>query len=59
VRLQADRSATQPACDVDAGERPEDFTPERCAAIVRTAVGDPDLDVEVRSGPGAEHLIGG
>ena len=37
------------ACDVGAGERPEDFTPERCAAIVRTAVGDPDLDVEVRS----------
>jgi 2-polyprenyl-6-methoxyphenol hydroxylase-like FAD-dependent oxidoreductase len=37
------------ACDVDAGERPEDFTPGRCAAIVRTAVGDPDLDVEVRS----------
>ncbi|PRY37470.1 FAD-dependent monooxygenase [Umezawaea tangerina] len=36
-------------CDVEAGERPEDFTPERCAAIVRTAVGDPDLDVEVRS----------
>jgi 2-polyprenyl-6-methoxyphenol hydroxylase-like FAD-dependent oxidoreductase len=37
------------ACDVDAGERPEDFTPERCAAIVLAAVGDPDLDVEVRS----------
>ncbi|GLZ37253.1 FAD-dependent monooxygenase [Actinokineospora sp. NBRC 105648] len=37
------------ACDLDAGERPEDFTPERCAAVVRTAVGDPDLDVEVRS----------
>ncbi|WP_405135603.1 FAD-dependent monooxygenase [Nocardia sp. NBC_01388] len=37
------------ACDIDAGERPEDFTPERCAAIVRSAVGDPDLDVEVRS----------
>lgn len=36
-------------CDVDGGERPADFTPERCAAIVRTAVGDPDLDVEVRS----------
>jgi len=34
---------------VDAAERPEDFTPERCAALVRTAVGDPDLDVEVRS----------
>jgi putative polyketide hydroxylase len=37
------------ACDLDAGERPEDFTPERCAAIVRAAVGDPDLAVEVRS----------
>jgi putative polyketide hydroxylase len=37
------------ACDVDAGERPEDFTPERCVAIVRAAVGDPDLEVEVRS----------
>ncbi|GAA0926446.1 FAD-dependent monooxygenase [Kribbella koreensis] len=37
------------ACDVDAGERPEDFTPERCVAIVRAAVGDPDLAVEIRS----------
>jgi putative polyketide hydroxylase len=37
------------ACDVDAGERPEDFTHERCAAVVRAAVGDPDLAVEVRS----------
>ena len=37
------------ACDVDGGERPEDFTHERCAAVVRVAVGDPDLDVEVRS----------
>ena len=37
------------ACDVDGGERPEDFTHERCAAVVRAAVGDPDLDVEVRS----------
>lgn len=37
------------ACDVDAGERPDDFTPERCVAVVRAAVGDPDLDVEVRS----------
>ncbi|MGW3056754.1 FAD-dependent monooxygenase [Streptomyces goshikiensis] len=36
-------------CDVDGGERPEDFTHERCAAIVRLAVGDPGLDVEVRS----------
>jgi 2-polyprenyl-6-methoxyphenol hydroxylase-like FAD-dependent oxidoreductase len=27
------------ACDVDGGERPEDFTPERCAAVVRSAVG--------------------
>lgn len=37
------------ACDVDGGERPEDFTSERCAAVVRAAVGDPGLDVEVRS----------
>lgn len=37
------------ACDVDGGERPEDFTHERCAAVVRAAVGDPDLEVEVRS----------
>ncbi|MFJ5228295.1 FAD-dependent monooxygenase [Kitasatospora sp. NPDC088391] len=37
------------ACDTGRGERPEDFTPERCAALVRTAVGDPELDVEVRS----------
>ncbi|MGW0934170.1 FAD-dependent monooxygenase [Streptomyces sp. NPDC002666] len=37
------------SCDVDGGERPEDFTPEHCAAIVRLAVGDPGLDVEVRS----------
>lgn len=37
------------ACDVDGGERPEDFTDERCVAVVRAAVGDPGLDVEVRS----------
>lgn len=37
------------ACDIDGGERPEDFTHERCVAVVRAAVGDPDLDVEVRS----------
>jgi putative polyketide hydroxylase len=30
-----------------AGQRAEDFTPERCAALVRTAVGVPDLPVEV------------
>ncbi|MBL0888154.1 FAD-dependent monooxygenase [Myceligenerans indicum] len=35
--------------DVDGGERPEDFTHERCVAVVRAAVGDPGLDVEVRS----------
>ena len=35
--------------DVDGGERPEDFTHERCTAVVRAAVGDPDLHVEVRS----------
>ncbi|WP_033825565.1 FAD-dependent monooxygenase [Kitasatospora sp. MBT63] len=36
-------------CDVDGGERPEDFTEERCVGLVRAAVGDPGLDVEVRS----------
>ncbi|MGO1052443.1 FAD-dependent monooxygenase [Crossiella sp. CA198] len=36
-------------CDIDGGERPEDFTPERCTAVVRAAVGDPGLAVEVRS----------
>ncbi|AXB41370.1 hypothetical protein A4R43_01565 [Amycolatopsis albispora] len=36
-------------CDLDGGERPEDFTPERCTAVVRAAVGDPGLDVEIRS----------
>jgi putative polyketide hydroxylase len=30
-----------------AGQRAEDFTPERCMALVRTAVGLPDLPVEV------------
>ncbi len=30
-----------------AGQRAEDFTPERCVALVRTAVGVPDLSVEV------------
>ncbi|WP_414170167.1 FAD-dependent monooxygenase [Streptoverticillium reticulum] len=29
------------------GERPEDFTDERCIEIIRTAAGDPDLAVEV------------
>lgn len=37
------------ACDVDGGEHPEDFTHERCTAVVRAAVGDPNLEVEVRS----------
>lgn len=30
------------------GERPEDFTPERCVHLVRAAVGVPDLAVELR-----------
>jgi 2-polyprenyl-6-methoxyphenol hydroxylase-like FAD-dependent oxidoreductase len=29
------------------GEKPEDFTPERCQKLVRTAVGVPDLPVEL------------
>ena len=31
----------------DRGQRPEDFTPERCLQIVRTAVGVPGLEVEI------------
>ncbi|WP_369179284.1 FAD-dependent oxidoreductase [Streptomyces mutabilis] len=31
----------------DRGETVEDFTDERCAAHVRRAIGDPDLDVEI------------
>ncbi|MFC5723484.1 FAD-dependent monooxygenase [Streptomyces gamaensis] len=31
----------------DRGEKPEDFTDERCVEIIRTASGLPDLDVEV------------
>ncbi|SFB33031.1 2-polyprenyl-6-methoxyphenol hydroxylase [Amycolatopsis marina] len=37
------------ACDVEGNERQEDFTHERCTAVVRAAVGDPNLAVEVRS----------
>ncbi|MFI0035703.1 FAD-dependent oxidoreductase [Streptomyces mutabilis] len=31
----------------DRGETAEDFTDERCAAHIRRAIGDPDLDVEI------------
>ncbi|PPS89364.1 FAD-dependent oxidoreductase [Streptomyces sp. MH60] len=31
----------------DQGETVEDFTDERCAAHIRRAIGDPDLDVEI------------
>lgn len=31
------------------GQRPEDFPPERCHAIVRAAIGVPDLPVEILS----------
>jgi putative polyketide hydroxylase len=33
--------------DPDAGQTVEDFTPQRCAELVRAAVGAPDLEVEV------------
>jgi 2-polyprenyl-6-methoxyphenol hydroxylase-like FAD-dependent oxidoreductase len=33
----------------EAGETADDFTPERCRELVRAAVGDAELDVEVRS----------
>jgi putative polyketide hydroxylase len=31
----------------DRGQRPEDFTPERCRQIIRTAIGVPELAVEL------------
>jgi putative polyketide hydroxylase len=34
--------------DPDKGERPEDFPVDRCIALIRTAVGIPDLDVEIK-----------
>jgi putative polyketide hydroxylase len=33
----------------DAGETADDFTPERCSELIRAAVGDAGLDIEVRS----------
>lgn len=35
--------------DPAAGERAEDFTEARCAELIRTAVGDPDLELEIES----------
>ncbi|MBP2476864.1 2-polyprenyl-6-methoxyphenol hydroxylase-like FAD-dependent oxidoreductase [Crossiella equi] len=35
--------------DPDAGERPEDFPPERCVELVREAIGRADVDVEFLS----------
>ncbi|MFB6437427.1 FAD-dependent monooxygenase [Streptomyces sp. NPDC056411] len=35
--------------DPDGGESADDFTPARCRALIRTAIGAPDLDVEVVS----------
>jgi putative polyketide hydroxylase len=37
------------AYDPERGERPEDFSPERCREIVRKAVGLPQLAVEIKS----------
>jgi putative polyketide hydroxylase len=34
--------------DPERGERPEDFTADRCVALIRKAVGIPALDVEVK-----------
>jgi putative polyketide hydroxylase len=36
------------AYDPERGERSEDFPADRCVALIRTAVGLPDLDVEVK-----------
>jgi 2-polyprenyl-6-methoxyphenol hydroxylase-like FAD-dependent oxidoreductase len=35
--------------DPDAGQSAEDFTPPRCTELIRTAIGRPDLDVQVLS----------
>ncbi|ARF57789.1 FAD-dependent monooxygenase [Streptomyces gilvosporeus] len=35
--------------DPDAGQAPEDFTPDRCRSLIRAAIGAPGLDAEVLS----------
>ncbi|HLK01315.1 MAG TPA: FAD-dependent monooxygenase [Streptosporangiaceae bacterium] len=35
--------------DPDKGQRPEDFTPERCVSTIRAAVGKDDLAVDVKA----------
>ncbi|MCS0639598.1 FAD-dependent monooxygenase [Streptomyces sp. LP05-1] len=44
---RGDRWVLMVPYDPESGEGPEDFTPERCVAAVRAAVGDQDLDVRV------------
>jgi putative polyketide hydroxylase len=42
-----DRWAFQVRYQPDRGERPEDFTPQRCQELIRRATGRPELDVEL------------
>ncbi|EHY60086.1 hypothetical protein HRR83_006446 [Exophiala dermatitidis] len=35
--------------DLKKGEQAQDFTPERCAGLIRLALGIPDIDVQVKS----------
>jgi putative polyketide hydroxylase len=48
LNIDGDRSWTAQAIfSPAAGQKPEDFTPDRCRAIVRMQVGVPDLAVEI------------
>lgn len=35
--------------DADKGEKPEDFPPERCADLIRKAIGLPQIPIEIKS----------
>ena len=45
----ADRWLFNVAYDPDRGETPDTFTPPRCVALIKAAIGLPDLDVEIMS----------
>jgi putative polyketide hydroxylase len=49
IAIGGDRWVLHVAFDPDRGERAEDFTADRCAALARAAIGQPDLPVAVLS----------
>ncbi|MEU8437220.1 FAD-dependent monooxygenase [Streptomyces sp. NPDC029216] len=50
VTVDADKSwVFHAAYDPNAGQTAADFTPERCRELIRAAIGDPALDVQVLS----------